>query len=430
MFRKFLRCSLFYGCVSVVTACSSSGGSDDAQGGNGGGEAGQGGEPAAGGKGGDPASGGSGGKNQGGSGGASGGGMAGSAPLPANADFGLDTRPANTTCKDPGRPTGAANDPFPKKLSATGCFDATDPRKPAPGLIPYGVASPLWSDNAEKHRWMALPEGKKVRFTTNGDFDFPNGTVLLKSFALDGVMLETRFLIRHSDGMWGAYTYKWDDAGKDAELLGEGSDSRFLGDNEWTFPSRTNCATCHTEAAGRSLGPDTLQFNGLFDYPMGKRANQLKTLDHIGVFETAPGDLAKLPALPTPVYTVGATLEQRARSYLHANCSHCHQPGGTIDPRTNMDAVSLDFRYDTPFKMMGICNVVPSKNDYGYQNIKLLTPGDSTVGQFGELTHSMISVRMHSKVSNVRMPQIGTAVPDPLGTQLIDEWIQSIKACP
>jgi hypothetical protein len=169
---------------------------------------------------------------------------------------------------------------------------------------------------------MALPEGKTIRLTAAGGFDFPNGTVLLKSFALGEMMLETRFLIRHGDGNWGAYTYKWDDAGQDADLVGDGSDSRFLGDNEWTFPSRANCATCHTAAAGHSLGPNARQFNSLFDYPSGKRANQLETLQHIGLFEAPLGQLTKLPALPTPESSVGATLEQRARSYLHVNCSN------------------------------------------------------------------------------------------------------------
>lgn len=393
-----LLCSFF--CVASACTTTASKPDDSASGGQGG----QGGTPVSGGSGGFGGTGGSGG-----------------AP-PGNAEFGLETRPANLTCKDPGRPTGQVGDLFAKKLSATGCFDATDPKKPAAGLIPYGVGSPLWSDNAEKHRWMALPEGKKIAFTNTGDFDFPIGTVLLKSFALGSAMLETRFLIRHSDGQWGAYTYVWDEAGKDATLQGPGSDSRFFGNDEWVFPSREDCATCHTEAAGRSLGPETMQFNGMFDYPMGKRANQLKTLDHIGVFATSPGDVTKLPKLPTPQYAESATLEQRARSYLHANCSHCHQPGGTKDPRGNMDLVSIDFRYETSLKMMNICNTVPSKDNYSITNVKLLTPGNTEL--------SMISYRMHSKTPKVRMPQIGTGIVDPLGTQIVDDWIKSIKVCP
>ena len=419
-------------CLCLTAACTTSPGQtdDDVNGGQGGNLGGH--SDAAAYTGGQGGSGASGSAGEAGSGGTTGGatgspaggkgGVAGlGAEPPGNAAFGLRVRPVNTTCKDPGRPTGKPGDPFPAQLSATGCFDAADPKKAAAGLIPYGVASALWSDKADKQRWMALPEGKKIAFMANGDFDFPLGTVLLKAFSLNGTMLETRFLIRHSDGQWGMYTYVWDEAGKDAKLLGEGSDSRFLGESEWVFPSRANCVTCHTEAAGRSLGPSTRQFNSLFDYPLGKRANQLSTLEHIGIFATPPGDIVTLPKLPPPQYDVGSSLEQRARSYLHANCSHCHQPGGTKDV-SELDLVNLDLRYDTPLKMTNICNVPPSKNNYGITDVKLLTPQDTML--------SMISVRMHSKVTNVRMPQIGTGVVDPLGTQIVDDWIKSLKTCP
>ena len=449
MSKKFgsiivLLCSFIYAALACTTSAtkpddSASGGQGGSEGGKGAGagalaSGGSGGgvDAGSGGTGGLAVNGGDGGKEMG-SGGSSGG-TAGSlvinelAPA-ATVEFGLDARPSNTTCKDPGKPTGLQNDPFPKLLSATGCFLPTDPKKPAAGLIPYGVASPLWSDNAEKQRYMALPEGKKIKLTANGDFDLPIGTVLLKTFALDTTMLETRFLIRHSDGQWGTYTYVWNEAGTDATLLGEGSDSRILGDADWIFPSRMNCLTCHTEPVGRSIGPETRQLNSVFEYGPNKRANQMKTLDHIGVFETSPGDVSKLAALPTPKYAKGATLEMRARSYLHANCSHCHQPGGTKDAM-GVDQVPIDFRFDTPFAKMGICNVPPSKNNYGYPNVMILSPGPQDLGQFGELSKSMISIRMHSKTDGVRMPQLGTKVPDKLGTEIVDEWIKSIVACP
>lgn len=429
----------------ALCSCSSSGGGNEGGAGGNAGSGGDGGDSSPEGGSGGSSVGGAGGSNQAGSGGGGGssaggtggiaaGGMGGKVfidgPVPAaTVDFGLDSRPANTTCKDPGRPTGMANDPFPQMLSATGCFVASDPKKPMPGLIPYTVASPLWSDNAQKQRYMALPEGKKIKITANGDFDFPNGTVLLKTFAMDGVMLETRFLIRHSDGKWGTYTFVWDAQGKDAKLLGDNADTLFVGDIVWDVPSRANCVTCHTEPVGRSIGPEIRQLNSVYEYGPAKRANQLKTLDHIGVFEVSPGDVTKLPSLPDPKYTMGATLEQRARSYFHANCSHCHQPGGTKD-NSGKDLVSLDFRFDTSFGMMGICDVVPSKNNYGYENIKLLTPGDTEVGNFGELKRSMISVRMHLTTASVRMPQIGTSVPDPVGTRVVDAWISGLKACP
>lgn len=89
---------------------------------------------------------------------------------------------------------------FPTLLSQTGCVDPVDPQAPAAGTIPYRVNSPLWSDGAEKKRWIGLPEDTQMVVQNNGNFEFPVGTVLVESFAFDDAPVETRLLIRHSDG--------------------------------------------------------------------------------------------------------------------------------------------------------------------------------------------------------------------------------------
>jgi len=327
--------------------------------------------------------------------------------------FGIDKRVANPTCVAPARPTNAANDPFPKTLADTGCFDATDMRKPRPALIPFEVASPLWSDAAGKRRWMALPDGGKITVEADGDFTFPIGTVLIKEFELDGVLLETRFLIRHTDGDWDGYTYRWDDAGKVATLLPDAVDYRFVGDLEWQFPSRKNCLSCHTSIAGRSLGPEIAQLNTEIAYPGTGRANQLATLDHIGLFKTSPGDPKTLPVYPSPT-GMGSTASVRARSYLHSNCSHCHRPGGTQE-------VAIDLRYLTPLAETKACNVVPSKGQYGLPDSRIILPGKPA--------ESILHFRMLSTTQNVRMPAIGTAIVDKKGIEAVEAWITELKSC-
>ncbi len=327
-------------------------------------------------------------------------------------DFGMQTRPENTTCLATLWEAGGQPQ-MPEKLSETGCFRKEDPSKPTAGLIPYGVNAALWSDGATKQRWMALPAGRSIQLTATGDFDFPPGSVLLKTFALDDVRLETRFLVRHSKGDWAGYTYVWDEAGKDAKLLGIDTDYRDVNGQEWVFPSRKDCLECHTEAAGRALGPEALQLDGVFTYAEGMRANQMKTLGHIGVLEM-PGAGAP-PALARPENPLSGSVADRARSYLHANCAQCHRPGGAKD-------VSLDMRFETPLADMGLCNVKPSKNNYGLEDVKLLSPADPD--------NSMILVRMKSTVPSVRMPQIGTQVADMAGVALIEEWVRQIEACP
>ena len=131
---------------------------------------------------------------------------------------------------------GTPEVPFPQKLSETGCASVADVTEPAPGLIPYTVQVPLWSDAADKRRFMALPEGGFIERTENGRWDLPIGTVLVKEFTADGVRVETRLMMRHEDGGWGFYTYRWDEDGQDATLVPTGVHRRHghahLGDSE------------------------------------------------------------------------------------------------------------------------------------------------------------------------------------------------------
>src|SRR5450432_1378272 len=110
-------------------------------------------------------------------------------------------------------------DPFPQLLSATGCVEPTDATKPAAGLVPYEVISPLWSDGADKSRFLAIPDGSEVKIEDDGDWDFPAGSVLMKTFSVGGRKVETRLLMRHADGAWAGYSYEWNDGETDATLL-------------------------------------------------------------------------------------------------------------------------------------------------------------------------------------------------------------------
>jgi cytochrome c553 len=245
---------------------------------------------------------------------------------------------------------------FPRKLSETGCFDSADITQPAKGLIPYNVNTRLWSDGLGGNRWMALPDGETITIDSDGNnWVFPIGSVLVKEFRFGEKRVETRLLMRHGDGAWAGYSYEWNEEQTNAILL-DGAKSKSVNSQVWDFPSRTQCMRCHTKAADFVLGPETVGLNGLFTYSeSGETANQIATLDHIGLF-TSP----LLPGGPDAMDTVvnysdpSQTSEARARSYLHANCSHCHQP----------DATGLaDFRYQVSFKEMGVCDALPTHNN-------------------------------------------------------------------
>ncbi|MCA9493357.1 MAG: PQQ-dependent sugar dehydrogenase, partial [Myxococcales bacterium] len=244
-------------------------------------------------------------------------------------------------------------DDFPVLLSETGCVDPNDPTLPGPGLIPFEPNSKLWSDDAAKTRWMAIPDGETVTIGPDGDWDFPVGSVLMKEFQIDGHRIETRLLVRHDDGTWAGYAYAWDAGETDATLV-EGGATVPTTQGDWRIPSTAECLQCHTQAAGRTLGPRTEQLNRDLDFG-GTTGNQVHTLASIGWFTDAPAEHPDLlPALPDP--SVPSTVEGRSRSYLDGNCSHCHRPGGPGQG-------DLDFRYTTADP--GGCGLAPTSGDVG-----------------------------------------------------------------
>jgi hypothetical protein len=358
---------------------------------------------------------------------------------PSGGTFGIDARPANATCKPPENYAQP-----PALLSATGCVDPKDPARPASGLIPYTVASPLWSDGAAKQRFMAIPDGKTIHvkdcdrepatckskpeggtFEDEGHFVFPVGTVLMKNFLFAGKIFETRLFTRIRDDRWVGYSYRWNAARTDATVVGEDGTSGPVANDAgamltWSFPSRSDCLLCHNDAVGFSLGPETRQLAIDHRYPSGVTANQIATLEHLGLFD-AP--VKPLPALPDPAAGIDATgndpatLDDRAHSYMHANCAICHRPGGNFP--------GVDMRFGVGLAAMNICNLEPTKGSADAmppEAAKRLDPGHPE--------RSVTFTRMATLDGTVRMPQVATGVVDPVGTRLISDWIKSIARCP
>jgi len=313
---------------------------------------------------------------------------------------------------------GGPAEPLPDKLSATGLFSDTATLTPAPGLIEYGVNAPLWSDGAKKRRWIALPGSSKITFDAENAWTFPLGTVLVKHFELDvlggTVRLETRALVLEESG-WHGYTYRWNAAQTDATLLA-GSETGIYSVPDplapggtrmqtWTFPSRTDCLTCHTSAAGRVLGVRTLQLNGDFDYPAATD-NQLRSWNNIQLFTTDIGDHAQYGALPNPADT-SAAVAARARAYLDSNCAICHRPGGP--PPT-----PIDLRFLTALSSMNVVDIAPTTGDLGLVNARIVASGSKERSALWERIR---------RTDGSRMPPLGTHVVDMVGVNVIGQWI-------
>lgn len=297
------------------------------------------------------------------------------------------------------------------KLSATGCASAADPKQPATGMIAYDVNSELWSDGAAKERYLSAPDATKIELATSGDFSFPVGSVLMKHFKLNDKYIETR-LFTHSELGWQGFSYEWLDDQSDAVLLADGKD-KSIGDVQWHYPSREQCLICHTSAANFSLGVETLQLNKNLNYPTTNvTANQLDTLAHIGMFTSALTTYQKTAKLYS-ISDTSATLEQRARSYLHSNCSGCHRPDGPTP-------VILDLHFTAAFSNTNTCNVVPTSGNVGITNAMLIAPG--------EPERSVLLARMKLRDDN-QMPPLGTHQVDVAAVQVVSDWIASLKSC-
>jgi uncharacterized repeat protein (TIGR03806 family) len=307
---------------------------------------------------------------------------------------------------------GPAGGSVPALLSGTGCVEPGNATQPALGLVPYAPNAGFWSDGATKERYIALPNGTKIGVGADGDFEFPAGTVLMKQFRLAGALVETRLFMRHTDGEWAGYTYEWNAGQSDATRVVGGKAVSVAGQS-WVFPSEAECLACHTEAAGRSLGLEIAQLNGDLLYAdTGRVANQVATLNAIGLFEPAVADPpSTLPALPDP-HGAGS-LDQRARAYLHTNCSQCHRPnGGTPTP--------LDLRYDTPLANTNACDAIPQASDLGIADARIIAAGDAS--------RSVLVARV-SRRDSFAMPPLASRIADAAGASLLTEWIDSMAGC-
>jgi uncharacterized repeat protein (TIGR03806 family) len=289
--------------------------------------------------------------------------------------------------------------------------NSTNPTQPAAGLIPYAPNAPFFSDGASKARWLALPDGQRIVIGANNDFDFPNGSVLMKNFSLGATLVETRLFMRHSDGAWAGYTYEWNAGGTDATRVVGGKTVQVAGQT-WDFPSEAQCLQCHTVAAGRTLGMEVGQLNGDFAYPTGRTANQLTTLNSIDMLTPAlilPP--AQLPVIPDPFGN--AALGLRARAYLHTNCANCHQPGGSAQS-------DIDFRYTTALIATNACDVTPTLGDLGITNPRIIAPGSAA--------RSVVIARVN-RVGTDAMPPLGRHIIDTAGVQLLTNWVNGLTTC-
>jgi putative heme-binding domain-containing protein len=328
-----------------------------------------------------------------------------------------------------------ANTAFPRRLSETGLFASVKDQVPAPGVLAYAINAEPWADHATAERYFAVPgaprlgvyEKQNVQIGhVKGAWIYPPDTVFAKTLALElepgnpasRRRLETQVLHRDGD-TWRAYNYLWSDEQTDAVLAGpDGSDRTFLirdpaapggvRQQTWHFASRAECLVCHTTRAGSILGFNVAQLNR--DHRYGPvRADQLGTLEHIGLFGSPLPE--PRPRLPDP-FDSQESLNDRARAYLHTNCAHCHRRGGG-------GTTPFELLYEPDLKKLALVGTRPSQGAFDIPDAENVAAGDPY--------RSVLYYRM-AKLGRGRMPYTGSGVVDERGLELIHQWIVGLPA--
>jgi putative heme-binding domain-containing protein len=327
-------------------------------------------------------------------------------------------------------------DNFPRRLSETRLFADTATLSLAEGVVRYEINAPAWADGAQVEYALAIPGNEKTATFYqnpqktvnwfNTKVTLPVGAVLAKTFAFvpsdptnPPQRIETQVALKDEQSEWQFYTYRWNDAGTDADLVEASGGSRMIEINEslgprnllWQFGSRSQCRICHTLWTGETVGFTEAQL---------RRPTQGKDSWHklieggwITINETPkPTDDAYYSALVNP-YDPNHPVDRRARSYLHTNCAHCHMNGGNA-------STVFEVQFDKPIADTKI-RTRPMRGDMGVKDAEILVPG--------EPTQSVLLLRM-AKSGAGRMPHIGSQVTDIAGVRLIRQWIDSLPRDP
>ncbi len=317
----------------------------------------------------------------------------------------------------------------PTSLADTGAFSDLGSLTPATALIPYEVIHPFWSDGAVKRRWLSVPSAATVGFSPDGAWIFPAGTVFVKHFTVVpdartpavSKRIETRLLVRRASGGVYGVTYRWNDAGTAATKVTSTTSTELVFHDAsgasrlqtWTYPSPTDCLSCHTPTGGGVLGVQARQLNRRHTYPTGVEAHQLDVWDNLGLF-SAPLSNAERAAIPTLVDLgdSGAPLATRVRSYLDVNCAQCHRPGGPT-------AATFDARITTPLGNQGLINGAPLDN-LGIGDARIIAPKNRD--------RSVLYQRILGTDPAVRMPPLGRHTVDAQAADTVGAWIDTLES--
>ncbi|HMJ12170.1 MAG TPA: hypothetical protein VK524_12185 [Polyangiaceae bacterium] len=322
------------------------------------------------------------------------------------ADAGIaDARSDVTDAAGEETPDGPAGDEL---LSQTGLFEDMQSERLASGVAPYQPLYELWSDGAQKRRWLYLPPGTRIDTSDMDHWVYPVGTKLWKEFVRDGVRVETRLLHKRAadSSSWTMLAYRWNAEQSDAIAVPRGQSD--ASGTQHDIPSQTDCATCHDNMPDRVLGVSAIQLS--HDLP----GLTLQALSGQGRLTAA----ARAGGYPVP----GGETERRALGYLHANCGNCHNPTSAV-----FSSVCLDLWLSTS-ALATVRETSIFASSYGVRVSSASAPSGVDCRLTGKsLANSSLYTRMGVRDST-QMPPLASERIDDAGRALVAAWIGTLTA--
>ena len=325
--------------------------------------------------------------------------------------------------------TEMADGKFPYKwLSTYGFFegDLAD-LKPNKQVVLYRPASSLFTDYAQKSRFISVPASDKITIE-DGELNFPVGTILIKNFyypsnfqnpEAERKIIETRLLIQEEDG-WEAYPYIWNEEQTNAVLkvVGGEREVRFRDVNgedqviNYLIPNKNQCKTCHNKSESlQPIGVKIKHLNFEIDW-VDTNSNQLAHWQELGILEGFEGKenyQAMIDYMDTD-----QVLADRAMAYLDINCSHCHSQEGPA----STSGLFLTFDQKDPMKLGIMKTPVAAGNGAGSFDFDIFP---------GKADESILVHRMNSTEVGTAMPELGRTTIHKEGVELIRAWIDEMK---
>lgn len=310
-------------------------------------------------------------------------------------------------------------------------------QKPAKGVLPYSLNTPLFTDYAEKLRFVKLPENQTVAYNETEVLAFPVGSTIIKTFyypndfrkpELGRKLIETRLLIHEEDG-WKALDYVWNDEQTEAflEVAGDTKEVSYVDINgkkkkhEYGIPNLNQCKGCHNRNEKMlPIGPSARQLNGEYSaWNMSKSTvddvskNQLVTWQKMGILTNFPA-IENVPKAPVWNNPESGSLDARARIWLDINCAHCHRLGGPAQT----SGLNLSIHETEPIALGILKTPVAAGRGSGNRKYDIVP---------SKPDESIIVYRMASTDPGEMMPEVGRKTTHKEGVELIKEWIKAMK---